>query len=74
MIMSRTSRLSTCMRIDSVVSARDAYRWAAKDPLVRARTVAGGHEFVGDAEYPGNLRLAMGWLHHQASGMPKRTR
>ena len=56
---------------DSVVSARDAYRWAAKDPLVRARTVAGGHEFVGDAEYPGNLRLAMGWLHHHASGMPK---
>ena len=59
---------------DSVVTARDDYRWATKDPLVRARTVAGGHEFLGTAEYAGNLRLAMRWLHHEASRMPKRTR
>jgi acetyl esterase/lipase len=59
---------------DSIVSSRDTYRWATQDPLVRARTVAGGHGFTGTTEYAGNLRLAMRWLQRQASRMPKRTR
>jgi len=59
---------------DSVVSSEDTNRWARKDPLVRARTVAGGHGFVGTAEYAGNLRLAMRWLQHQASKDAERIR
>ena len=53
---------------DSVDSSQDTNRWAKKDPLVRARTVAGGHTFMGTAEYAGNLRLAMRWLHDRAYG------
>ena len=47
-------------------TSRDTRRWATRDPWSAARTVAGGHGFVGTAEYAGNLRRAMRWLHRQS--------
>ncbi len=58
--------LAVVPRHDSVVSRRGTYRWARRDPLVRARTVPGGHSFVGTAEYAGNLAIALDWLRTRA--------
>jgi acetyl esterase/lipase len=51
---------------DGVVDPRFTWRWARRDPLVRARLVPGEHGFIDSPWYRPNLQIAMSDLARQA--------
>lgn len=57
-------------RLDAPVVIAEDRAWARQDPLVVARMVAGGHGFIGTADYPAKLKIAMDYLALHAQDPP----